>query len=595
MNKEINKSKTQSTPQPIGGQALMEGVMMRGKNSMAMCVRDPNGKLQVQTKRIKSGKSIWHRIFVIRGILKFGQSLYAGTVTLAESAKVSFPEDDKKSSKATTGIMIFVAMLLGLVLAVGLFFLLPSFLTDLVIRFGGVTNQLVLSLIEGGIRMSIFLTYLLIVTVFKDIRRTFMYHGAEHKAINCLEKDLPLTLENVQACSTRHNRCGTTFLFFVMVVSILVFSLATWLISLISGVGDWINNWAFRAVIRLALLPFVAGLSYELLRLIAKTPDNWFFFIFKAPGLALQRLTTRKPDDGMCDVAICALEAVLAMEADPDRVELLFGEAFVRDERSKLSTDLQSAGITEAKEVDWIMRIVLGKGERDAVKLTKAQKDRLDQIVARRITREPLDLIVGYSYFYGHKVVVNKDVLLPRMETERVAEAVVKQCGVHGAGCSVLDLCTGSGCIALTVAKATDAKVTAVDISEEALQIARTNLADIDVEVIQSDLFGNLEGRKFDIIVTNPPYIASNVIDTLEPEVKDHSPKISLDGGTDGLDFYRQILTEAKNHLTPNGTIIMEIGYDQGSEIKELAEKTGYNNCEITKDYDGNDRVAIIK
>jgi len=519
--------------------------------------------------------------------MAFGRAIWDGTKTLLDSAKVSSPEEETPSNFA-----MFIAVAVGLIFAVGLFFLLPSFLTDLVIRFGGVGNQFVLSLIEGGIRLSLFLIYLLFVTVFKDIRRTFMYHGAEHKAINCLEKGLPLTIENVQTCSTRHNRCGTTFLFFVMVVSILVFSLVTWLLGLMPGAGDWINNGFVRAGVRLVFLPFVAGLSYELLRLIAKTPDNWFFLIFKAPGLALQKLSTRKPDNEMCEVAITALKAVMEMEKNPDKTEILFGEVFVKEARADLAADLQAAGI-EAKEADWIMRIVLGKEGREAVKLTKPQKDRLDDIVKRRLDREPLDLIVGYSYFYGHKVRVSKDVLLPRMETERVAEAVIKEINRrdgHQPPVEVLDICTGSGCIALAVAKETAAQVTAADISESALAIAKNNFADTTVEMIQSDLFDNLQDRKFDIIVTNPPYISSKIIDTLEPEVKDHTPRIALDGGEDGLDFYRRILTEAKSHLNKDGILIMEIGYDQGGAISEL---TG-NNCEIINDYDGNDRVAVI-
>jgi len=584
--KKLNKSRSQK-PQSYGGQALMEGVMMRGKTSMALCVRDPAGKLQVQMTRNKGGKNTLNRIFIIRGIMAFGRALWDGTKTLLDSAKVSSPEEETPSS-----FMMFIAVAVGLVFAVGLFFLLPSGLISLIMRFSSLENQLILNLIEGGIRLGIFLCYLLLVTVFKDIRRTFMYHGAEHKAINCLEKGLPLTVENVQSCSTRHNRCGTTFLFFVMVVSILVFSLVTWLLGLLPGDGEWINNGFIRAGVRLALLPFVAGLSYELLRLIAKTPDNWFFFIFKAPGLCLQRLTTRNPDDTMCEVAITALKATIEMEENPDKTEMLFGESLVKEERIKLADTLQNAQI-EAKETDWIMRIVLGKEEREAIKLTKLQKDRLDNIVKRRLEHEPLDLIVGYSYFYGHKVTVNKDVLLPRMETERVAEAVIKEINRNGEGQSsvkVLDLCTGSGCIALSIAKETTAKITATDISDAALAVAKTNLADTTVEIIQSDLFENFQNRKFDIIVANPPYIASKIIDTLEPEVKDYTPRMALDGGVDGLDFYRRILTDSKNHFNQDGIIIMEIGYDQGEAIKELAG----GNCEIIKDYDGNDRVAII-
>jgi len=569
----------------VGGQALMEGVMMRGQTSMVLCVRDPDGKIQTQTKRLKAGG--WaSKVPILRGVIKFCEALVTGTKTITQSAKVSFPEEESPSTVA-----MFFAMVLGVVLAVGLFFLLPTFLAGLI----PVQNHFVKSLIEGGIRLAIFVGYLALMMLFKDIRRTFSYHGAEHRAISCYEKGLPLTVENVQTCSTRHNRCGTTFLFFVMVVSILVFALTTWLLSLFEGAGAWVNHWGVRVAVRLALLPFVAGLSFELLRLLARTPDNWFFFIFKAPGLALQRLTTRKPDDKMCEVAIMALQTALDMEDNPDCLEMNFGEVLYKDEREKLAGELTAAGVTESAEVEWIMRVVAGKEAVKAgqvIKLTKNQKDRLDEIKARRINREPLDLILGYSYFYGHKVVVSSDVLLPRMETERVAEKAIEITNYKlqiTNDVKVLDLCTGSGCIALSIAKATSAHETATDISEAALEVAKKNLADTNVEVIKSDLFEELQGRKFDIIISNPPYIASAAIDTLEPEVKDFQPRGALDGGVDGLDFYRRIIAAAPQYLNEGGVLVLEIGHDQGEAVKSLAK-----TVEITKDYDGNDRVAVV-
>ncbi|MDE7395726.1 MAG: DUF1385 domain-containing protein, partial [Clostridiales bacterium] len=207
----------------IGGQALMEGVMMRGKHSMAMAVRAPDGSIMLETTRLK-GARWYNKVPIVRGVVSFVQSLISGVTTLMRSAEVSSPDEETPGK----GWMAF-AVVLGVVLAVGLFILLPSFLNTLLFEkaikleahFGKKTAILLSSLFEGVLRILIFVLYLFIVSRMRDIRRTFMYHGAEHRTINCYEKGYDMTVEIVQKCSTRHNRCGTTFLFFVMIVSIL--------------------------------------------------------------------------------------------------------------------------------------------------------------------------------------------------------------------------------------------------------------------------------------------------------------------------------------------------------------------------------------
>ena len=230
----------------IGGQALMEGVMMRGQHSMAMAVRTPDGGIELETQRLSGGK--WYRkVPVVRGVVSFVSSLITGMRTLMRSAEVSTPDEETPGK----GWMAF-AVIVGVLLAVGLFILLPGFLGDLLFKdlinlkslVGYKTAILLESLFEGILRILIFVLYLLIVSRMKDIRRTFMYHGAEHRTINCFEKGYDMTVENVQKCSTRHNRCGTTFLFFVMVISILVFALARWALSYIklSDGTSWSDN-----------------------------------------------------------------------------------------------------------------------------------------------------------------------------------------------------------------------------------------------------------------------------------------------------------------------------------------------------------------
>lgn len=571
----------------IGGQALMEGVMMQGATSMAMTVRTESGDILTETKRL-SPKKWYNKVPVLRGCVAFIKSLVGGTSALMKSAEVIYPEEE------TPGKASFaIAAVLGVVFAVALFILLPSFIASMIDKYLISLSVLAFALIEGLLRILIFVLYLLIVSRMKDIRRTFMYHGAEHRTINCFEHGLELTVENVQKCSTRHNRCGTTFLFFVMVVSILVFSLATWILSLLG----WSDLGVLAKMgIRLLLLPFVAGLSYELLRFLAILPDNFFVNIFRAPGLALQRLTTYPPEDEMAEIAIISFNLVREMDADPTIKPHKFGEFTMPQLKKFVSDKLAAAGITEQAETDWLIAAALGlkRGELSSVEKTDYKQYRkVSDYAAKRVKGVPLDYITGYGEFYGFKVKVNENVLIPRLDTEILADEVIKYLNRTGKDCEVLDLMTGSGCIALAIAKKTSARVTASDVSAEAIKVAEQNLAGTGAQVVMSDGFKSLPDKTFDLIVSNPPYIRRGEIDSLAPDVT-CQPRIALDGGEDGLDFYRLIALEAPVRLTEGGMLFLEIGFDQREEVTALLDKD-FTDIECIKDYGGNDRVIVAR
>ncbi len=568
----------------IGGQALMEGVMMRGKTAMAMTVRTPSGDAVTETKRL--GKRRWYnKIPIIRGVVAFISSLVSGVTTLTRSAEVAFPEEETPS-KGWMGFAVF----LGIVLAVGLFIVLPNILGTFVFeRLLKIKNVLILCLIEGAIRIIIFILYLFIVSRMKDIRRTFMYHGAEHKTINCYEKGLELTVENVQQCSTRHNRCGTTFLFFVMIVSILVFSLITWGLHLLG----W-NSALVRLGVRLVFLPLVAGLSYELLRFLAILPDNWFVNIFRAPGLALQRLTTYQPTNDMVEIAIKSFTAVYEMDLNPDIPEVDFYKYSLFQTRDEIRLALaEFLPEREAQaEADWILCHVLDVKRSDLHNvgtLDYAQYKKVSEILKLRIARVPLDYILGVSEFYGLKIKVNKNVLIPRMETEVLVSCALEVIGDKPA--SVLDLCTGSGCVAKAIASNSLAKVTASDVSEGALEIARENVGD-NVTLIKSDMFENIN-EKFDVIVSNPPYIRTTDKSQLAPEVT-AQPEIALFAGESGLDYYVEIAKNAKAHLNEGGVVMVEIGFDMADDVCQIFVRSGYE-VTLTNDLDGNNRVVTAR
>lgn len=257
----------------------------------------------------------------------------------------------------------------------------------------------------------------------------------------------------------------------------------------------------------------------------------------------------------------------------------------------------QEADIDEIADFDWICCEVTEKKRSELVFIEKFSEKELDAIkkaVELRLKHIPLAYIFGKTNFFGLDFLVTKDVLIPRLDTEVLVEELIKEIKSRGENVSVLDIGTGSGAIAVTLAKETDANVFAVDISEKALEVAKKNakLNGVNVQFKKSDLFEDIDKIKVDIIVSNPPYIESAVIENLSPEVKDNEPILALDGGKSGLDFYECIVKDAKKHLNPKGKIFFEIGYDQGESVSSLL-KSEFKNVRVIKDYLNNDRVVV--
>ena len=579
----------------IGGQAVLEGVMMRGRCGVATAVRDSDGIIRIEAERITppEKKSIFVRLPIIRGIVNFFSSLVTGTKILMRSAEVYGGDDDEPSKfekwLAKTfkidvmDVVLFFGVALGLIFSIALFFILPTFLGGLIGKAAPNMPPIVKNLIEGGIRILIFVGYILFTSLLKDIKRTYMYHGAEHKTITCYEKGLDLTVENVKKCRRVHDRCGTTFMFFVMFVSILVYSVFGAIFPVLN------ENVGFKMLSRIVLLPLIAGLSYELLKLLAKT-DSPLVLPLKAPGLLLQMLTTKEPDEQMMEVAIAAFDKVLKMDEDPNEPVC----KFVCPEKvsvvtENLKKEFRSSSVDET-DAEWIVSIVTGikRSELGGDSRVKSSHiDKIDELAAERIKGKPLSYVLGNSDFYGYEIKVDERVLIPRPETEELVSEVLK---VVKNTDKVLDLCTGSGAIALVINKKSGASVTATDISEAALEVAKENFKQFDaaVETRLIDLYGDLS-EKFDIIVSNPPYIKTEEIDTLDKEVKDYEPRIALDGGEDGLDFYRRICEGAKQRLNEHGKLFLEAGYGEAEEIKKMLENDF--NVEIIKDISGIDRI----
>lgn len=290
----------------IGGQAVLEGIMMKNGPKYAVAVRKPNGDIEIKVEEYKSWVK-WEKLTKIpfvRGVFNFIDSMALGMKTLTYSASfwedeeaegVLLTEEEIKKKEKQEDLIMTITMIVSVFFALGLFMVLPYFISNL---FGGIVkSRFVKTVIEAIVRIALFVAYITLISRMKDIQRVFMYHGAEHKCINCIEHGLELTVENVRKSSKQHKRCGTSFLFFVVLVSIVVCFFIT------------VESPVLRVLLRIALLPVIAGISYELIKL-AGSSENPIISLLSVPGLAMQNLTTKEPEDDMIEVAIKAVEEV---------------------------------------------------------------------------------------------------------------------------------------------------------------------------------------------------------------------------------------------------------------------------------------------
>lgn len=323
-------------PTKMGGQAVMEGIMMRGADRTAIAVRRSDGSINVKETPIKP-RGGWMRLPIIRGVVSFVESLVIGTKTLMYSAEVvgdDLPEEEQEEpgpvekwvdehfgSDAAFSFALYTSVVIALLIAIGGFLLLPTYVVGLL--KGVIGSGIVLNLIEGVLRIAMFVGYIALISRMKDIRRVFEYHGAEHQTIHCYENGLELKPENCMKFETLHPRCGTSFLMFVLIISLLLFSFLGW------------PNLAVRIVSRLLLIPVIAGISYEVLRWAGRS-DSGVVKALSVPGLLMQKLTTRVPDESQLQVAIVAVKACLKDRPPADRIYDVdsYGNPIDRDEEN---------------------------------------------------------------------------------------------------------------------------------------------------------------------------------------------------------------------------------------------------------------------
>jgi release factor-specific protein-(glutamine-N5) methyltransferase len=562
-------------PTKIGGQALFEGIMMRGKEKAALAVRKKDGTIHVEEWTLKKPKWYQKTPFV-RGIFNFILQMRDGYKYMMKSAEISgmFDEEDgepeskfekwltEKLGDKLTALVTVIGVVLGIALALLLFMFVPTWIfTGIRSLFGNIGVDLTQwrSLFEGLIKILIFIGYLPLTSLMKDVRKTYEYHGAEHKTIFAHESGAELNVESIKKYKRFHPRCGTSFIFLTLAISILFYSVLpinSELFMEAFGVGSFLADF-IRTTLKILFLPVLVGISYELLKLAGKYDKNIIMRIISAPGMGIQRLTTKEPTDEQIEIAVAAFLPVLEAETAGD--------------------DAPRRDMTKLNEEKWLHEF--------------AQKNNLDlsALQKRRENGEPLQYILGEWEFYGYTFKVGKGVLIPRPETEFLVDLAKE----HKPK-TVYDLCAGSGCVGIALARELGCDVIAVEISDEAIeylkQNAELNNVSDKVKIIKADVLNpGFEFEQADCILVNPPYLTKQEMQELQEEVK-HEPEVALYGGEDGLDFCRRVFKLWVGNLKQGGLFAAEVGHGQAEEAAELMKSAGFTP-QIKKDYSNVDRI----
>lgn len=539
-------------------------------------------------KRVGSEKSVnkiipWN-VFLLRGIEFFilGMIAQFSAFTRAERLQVKMAQDEgligrisEKLNIATRYVQFFTAVVIALILGFFLFDLAPSRLALLIVdRSRDVHLQ---GLIVGLIRMVILYLSFVILRFMPFMQGLYQFNGACNQIANSNEK--------ITEISKNSPHYALNYLNFLVFASML----ATFVVSLIAlNIGVW------TGLANLAIVLGVIMVSYELLWAVSVVKGKWLRdFVYLTSWLVCIKPSVTQEE---------TVRITLNENANFDKEEELDNESLIPMSAvlSEMQTKLLNADRYDKSDAEWIIATVLNKNRAEAKLVRylsyKQQRD-IMRATERRAKGEPLSSIFGFVDFYGLRFDINKKVLSPRPETEILVETTLKLASKMKDPV-VCDLCTGSGAIAIAIKKNLDCKVYAIDISKPALQTAESNAKkhEVKIDFICSNLFEGLKKHKrFDIIVSNPPYIKSGDIEKLPIEVKKFDPRLALDGGDDGYDFYRQIIEAAPDRLNKSGIILFELGKGQAAEVRKLLKANGFVDTHIVKDYNGIERVIYAR
>ncbi len=551
------------------------GVAVCDGQKMCVCVVDESGEKKVGGCAVKPLGKVWELPF-LRGLAYFfmGFSCYIKAFSVMQELCEREEKDKNKSFKIAGKINIASSYFVMIAVALSAFvfgFLalgfLPTFLAYKILGGGGeyYLGRFIIALLRFAILYVVFV----VLRFLPFMSGLYGFNGAGNSWLSGRKEVL----------SARQSPLN--FLNFLLNV----FLISSFVVSLVAINVHWSVNFLLNGAVFFAIIP----LGYEYLRLAnARTGTLWGFV-----AMLTGWLVSASPHTTHNEVLRVAR---IELENYNDFAKAEKGMVAMSGIYAEMETKLRAVDRFEESDVDWIVGTVLDKN-RAEVKLvrfvTEKEAREILRATDRRAKGEPLSSIFGWVEFYGLRFDVNKKVLSPRMETEILVEEALKKIEEYSAE-SVLDLCTGSGAIAVTVAKYSKAKVYASDISKQALAVATVNAKKngVKVEFCQSDLFKSLKkGRKYDIIISNPPYIKRGDLEKLDIEVKKYDPRIALDGGEDGLDYYRAIIEEGRKKLNKKGWLFLEVGAKQGEDVTALMQANGYENVQAVKDYNKIERV----
>lgn len=546
----------------------INGVFAVYKKNKAIGKVNQNGKIEVFSFKSKK-QNKFLKIPFVRGLAFLLLGLYLFLFSFSGLSK------EKIKQKVSKQVVVLTILgCLAAALCIVAMFLIPFFFFESLV-YGGI-NEYVVALLMASVRVGFFVLAVLSLKLVPSVKQFYRNSCAGNLA--------KTRFENVKInCSN----LSTNFLNLIVwgfIISIFVLSFVVAEI-----------NFFLKFLINIVILILSFSVCFEILKL----------FEFKSGKYAtlfvniISFLTSEIPTQTEREIAFSAMNEVVLMHENEERLigNLAQNGVAFSVVLSEVKRRLESVGILDTAEADWLIASALGKTRSEIKLLTSISKEeykKIKNILAKREKRMPLSKIFNQACFYGRNFYVDKNVLSPRQETELVVEEAIKEINKFFERPRVLDLMTGSGAIAITVALETNSIVFASDISPLALDVAKKNAKahSAKIKFFESDLFKGLKKNKFDVIISNPPYIATKEIEKLDDEVKKYDPIISLDGGEDGLYFYREIANTACSYLKESGVLVLEIGFDQGQKVKKLLQKN-FKNIRIKKDYSNNDRIVV--
>lgn len=567
----------------VGGMALFNGLMLKNKKREAIGRVDENKNIYVEindiNKTIDEDKFTIYDVPIIRGIISM-KNMIASSVPYVLKSSQDILNKTSKEKIDIDKFELVSAYAISITLILILFAAVPNFIsTFLTLSIRNISQAIM--------QTSAFVIYLLLLAKVDSLKSLFEYHGAEHKVANAYEKleKRDITIENVKKQSRFHARCGGNFVVYL-------FFLILFITFIIPS-----NNLIFKTILQVLLFPFLAGFSYELVMYTEYLPNFLKFLAY--PAMSIQLITTKEPSDDKIELAIYTLFGCINGENQVSinkfvKDYLLYNKSIKKDfnikEALNIFSSIKNIDVNDIFiNMDGIM-LDYNEQIKANMMLNKLYKDNI-----------PMAYIIGKVNFYNEQYIVNQDVLIPRVDSEILVEKAIEYINNENLN-TMLDMCTGSGCIGISITKNSKIKYTTlIDVSKEALEITNKNIilnkVDKKCSTLHSDLFSNLNNSniKYDIIVSNPPYIPTKDINGLDASVK-KEPTIALDGGKDGMDFYRKILKQSLNYLNNNAVLIFEIGYDELEKFKEIINRYAeYKVVESLKDFGGNDRVVVCR